>query len=328
MSRKTREIVSDKEEVKQNMLLDKCNAVAYWLLLFKHQVPYAILLSIFTPITIILNLSLIASFIATQQITHNTSNIVIFVLSLIDLITGAISMPLTANVLLHLNEDDTCTKSKVLIILNNSGQASIILTSLLALDRYLHMNPDILNRPSRMKKILKVPSIYYVLMFVFIIVNALSFAIAFELNQKVTGSIAMFFTILLSIQLIFIVCLYTRGYLRIRRFADNSPVYNEPIGSTPDYVRKLYKTVLIIVSLTFIQYIPYSIVSIALAVHHSPVQLSSNPIFAYCFEFATLSLRAGTFTNCLAILHFNNRAKNWILHKTGLQRISQQDGQN
>ena len=310
------------------MPIDKCNAVAYWLLLYKHQVVYAILLSIFTPITIILNLSLIASFIATRQVTHNTSNILIFALSLIDLITGVVSMPLTANVLLHSNQDGTCTKSKVLIIFNNSGQASMILTSLLALDRYFHMNPDIHNRPSRMKKILKAPNIYYVLTFVFIIVNALSFAIAFGLNQKLTGSIAIFFTILLSIQLILIACLYSKGYLRIRKFADNNPAYNEPMGSTPDYVRRLYKTVLVIVSLTFIQYIPYSIVSITLVAHHSPKQLNSNPVFAYFFELATLSLHAGTFTNCLAILHFNSRAKNWILHKTGFRRISQQGGQN
>ena len=310
------------------MLLDKCTAVAYWLKMYKHQVLYAILLSTFTPITIILNLSLIASFIATRQVTQNTSNILIFALSFFDLTIGVVSMPLTANVLLHLNEDDTCAKSKVLIIFSSSGQASMILTAFLALDRYLHMNPNIQNRPSRIKKILKAPNIYYVLAIVFISTNALSFTLAFQLNKKLTSTVSSISTILLSMQLIFTSSFYIKGYLRIRKFADNNPVYNEPMGSAPDYVRKLYKTVLVIVALAFVQHVPYCIAAIIAALHYDPGELSSDPVFAYFFDLASLSAYAGSFTNCMAILHFNIRAKNWIFHKIGLRKAPQQGRQS
>ena len=309
------------------MSLNKCNAVAYWLKMYKHQVPYAILLSILSPIIIILNLSLIVSFIATRQVTQNASNILICAISVLDLATGSVAMPLTAKVLLHLNEDDTCANSRVLIIFSSCGQASMILTAFLALDRYLHMNPNIQNHPPRIKKILKPPNIYYVLAIVFISTNALSFTLAFQLNQQLTSSISSASTILLSIQLIFTSFLYTRGYLRIRTFADNNPVYNEPMGSTPDYVRKLYKTVLVIVVLALIQHVPYCVAAIMAALHNNLEELSSHPVFTYFFYFASLSAYAGSFTNCMAILHFNIRAKNWILQILGLRKMPQQGRQ-
>ena len=316
------------DELICSMVEDGCSSITDLYKMFAHKIPYAVILLVFSPITILLNLSLIVSFIATKQVTQNTSNILIFVLSLYDLTTGAIGMPILASMLLDISAKDTCLKAQILTILSSSTQSSIILTVLLALDRYLHMNPDIRAHSSKIMKIFKKPNIYFILAAMFIITNSLSATIPFLLHDTYTVSISTSVASFYSILLLFIAFFYTRGYLRIRKFADNSPVYNESMGSTPDYVRKLYKTVLVIVSLTFIQYIPYSVVCIALAVHHSPKQLSSNPVFAYCFDFATLSLHAGFFTNCFAIIHFNTKAKSWILSKTGIQKITQQCCQN
>ena len=188
------------------------------------------------------------------------------------------------------------------------------------------MNPDIHNRPSRITMILKTPNIYAIVVAIFIIANVISALIAFVLYKEYTISIATSFTGTFSILLILLACLYIKGYLRIRKFVDNNPVYSESTGSaraTPDYLRRLYKTVLVIIFLAFIQHVPYCIISIITALHHDPVQLSSNPTFAYFFDFATLSIHVGCFTNCVAILHFNSRAKNWILNKTGCQRVDQ-----
>ena len=234
--------------------------------------------------------------------------------------------PLTANVLLNKDASNTCIKAKLLTMFTGNGQSSFYLTMLLALDRYLHMNPDIHHRPSRITKILKTPNIYVVVVAIFITANAISAVIAFVLHKEYTISIATSFTSTISILLILLACFYVRGYLRIRKFADNNPVYDESTGSartTPDYVRKLYKTVLAILSLAFIQHVPYCIISIIAALHHDPVKLSFNPTFAYFFDFATLSSHAGCFTNCVAILYFNNRAKNWILDITGCQKVDQ-----
>ena len=296
--------------------------------MFVHKEPYAATLLAFSPITILLNLSLIISFIATKQVTQNTSNILIFALNLYDLTAGMFTMPLTANVLLSNDSSDTCIKSKLLIILSCNGQSSIFLTVLLALDRYLHMNPDIHSRPSKMKKALKTPNVYVVLAGILITTNAVSAIIAFELYRQLTVSIATSVAGIFSILLTILVCLYIRGYLRIRKFADNNPVYNEPMGSTPDYVRKLYKTVLVIVALALIQHAPYCVAGLIIALHHNPTQLSYGPVFAYFFDFATLSTHAGCFTNCLAILYFNTQAKNWIISKTKIQWILQKCRKN
>ena len=305
------------------MVEDGCSSITDLYKMFAHKIPYVVILLVFSPITILLNLSLIVSFIATKQVTQNTSNILIFVLSLYDLTNGAIGMPLLSRILLDINTKDTCVKSKILIILSSSTQSAIFLTVLLALDRYLHMNPDIRAHPSKIMKVFKKPNIYFILAAMFIITSSLSAIIAFLLYETFTVSTSASVTSAFVLLLLFIACLYTRGYLRIRKFADNSPVYNEPIGSTPDYIRKLYKTVLVIVSLTFIQYVPYCIVSIVLAAQHSPTQLGSNPVFSYFYDFATLSMHAGCFTNCLAILYFNTQARTWILKKIGIQRTFQ-----
>ena len=295
--------------------------------MFEHKEPYAVTLLAFSPITILLNLSLIISFIATKQVTQNTSNILIFVVSLYDLAAGSFTMPLTASVLLNKDASNICIKAKLLIILSCNGQSSIFLTVLLALDRYLLMNPDIRNRPSRMKIILKTPNIYIVVAAMFIIINSLLATFAFELHRKLTISIATSFAAISSILLIILVCLYIRGYLRIRKYADNNPVYNESIGSsraTPGYVRKLYKTVLVIVSLACIQHVPYCVAGLIIALHHHPIELRSDTVFTCFFELATLSTHAGCFTNCLAVIHFNSLAKNWIFSKTGIQTFIEQ----
>ena len=310
--------------------MSNCSDISSWLIFYKHKIPYAAILIIFSFIAIVLNLTLIVSFIATRQVTKNTSNVLIFALSISDLATGVVSLPLRANVLLTFPTSDFCIKSKVLIISSGNGQYSVLLTVLLAVDRYLHMNPNIQNRPSLMRKILKKPNVYYLIISLLFCANLLSFSIAFEFDTKLTITTANALTSLLAIQLTIIAFLYTRGYLRVRKFTNTNPVYNESVGSkntAPDYVRRLYKTVLIIVSLAFIQYIPYCIMSILAAVYGDFMKLSSSTTFAYFFEFATLSTYAGTFTNCLAILYFNNAAKNWILRQTGIQRTFEQSRQ-
>ena len=304
--------------------MERCVDITHWFNLYRHKVPYAAILLIFSPITILLNLILIVSFIVTRQVTQNTSNILLYVLSFSDLAIGAVSMPLTASNLLNMNDDSFCIKGKVLSVITSINHSSLILTILLAVDRYLHMNPDIQNRPSRFAKILERPYIYYLIVIVFITCNSLSASIAFMFSTKMKVAIAITITGILFIQIIIITCLYIRGFLRIRKFADNSPVYSESVGSTasrPDYVRRLYKTVMVILSLTFVQYLPYNVIIFLSMIYP---KLSYIEIFAYFFDFATLSIYAGSFTNCFAVLYFNSSAKEWIFRKIGIRRTVDQ----
>ena len=321
--------ISFKNEVtKFNAIMENCSAVSSWLIFYQHKVPFAVFLLILSPVSILLNLSLITSFIATRQVTRNSSNIFIFVLSLYDLTTGAIYMPLMASILLDFDADDSCIKARVLVSIVGSGHASCFFTVLLAVDRYLHMNPDIQSRPSRIAIIFKKPNIYYLIATANIFFLSVFTIVAFNFNSTLTFTLIAFFTDILAAYVLIITCLYIKGYLRIRKFADNNPVYEEPVGSarsTPDYVRKLYKTVLVLIVLAFLHYIPICVVHIA-AISSFPVldekTARENIVYSYFFELAMLSSSAGCITNCIAVFHFNLQAKTWILNKIGKREVT------
>ena len=308
--------------------MDKCTIVYSWSKGFQHNTTYVAILLTISSISVLLNLTLIISFIATRQVTKNTSNILIFVVSISDLATGAVTMPLTASLLLNVNTEDFCTKSKVLLIAIANSHFSVVLTVLLAMDRYLHMNPNILNNHgSRIKNIFKIPNIYYMMIIIFIFLLSAFTILLFDINTTLKRVIVLFFVYIIAVNMLIIVCLYTRGYLRIRKFTDNNPVYNESGGSThttPDYVRRLYKTVLVLILLAFFQYVPLCVVQIIAQILLKRNVNGFPTIFSYFFEFASLSSNAGCFTNCVAVLYFNNQAKNWILTKLGIDRTTNQ----
>ena len=75
------------------------------------------------------------------------------------------------------------------VLLQGNGHSSCFLKLVLSLDRYLHMNPDIQNHPSRVKTIFKVPNIYTVLAGLVITTNAVSATITSKLYKQCTVSI-------------------------------------------------------------------------------------------------------------------------------------------
>ena len=304
-----------------------CNFSILLLKLFPHKEPYAAVLLLLSPITVLLNLGLIVSFIATRQVTKNASNILIFSSSFCDLITAAVSMPLASSILLNMKGTDFCIKSMVLFVLSGIPHLSVALTVLLAMDRYLHMNTDIQGNPSKLKRMLKKQNICYLILVGFIVLISTFTIAALHINRMLTMTITAFFTILLTIYEVVVACLYIRGYLRIRRFVDNNPVYNEPGGSTrttPDYVRKLYKTVLILIILAFVQYVPLSVIHTFAIAFDYEQGANKHQFLVMAFEAAHLASNAVLPLNCLVILHFNNEAKTWILRKVGLRKISGQ----
>ena len=307
-----------------------CSAAELWLKLYQNKVPFATILLVFSPIAIFLNLTLIVSFIATRQVTKNTSNVLIFLLSFCDLITAAVSMPLTSSILLNMRANDVCTKAVILFISSSNSCFSVLLTVFLAMDRYLHMSPNFHTRPSKIEKMWRKQNIYiFIVIVIILFVSAFAVAVV-RISADVTLAIVSTFTGLLALNVLAIACLYIRGYLRIRRYVDNNPIYNEAGGSartTPDYVRKLYKTVLILIMLAFVQYTPLCLAEIiAISVPFVKDEISTNATlyFSYFYELANLLSNSGCFTNCMVIFYFNKDANTWILTKIGAKRNTEQ----
>ena len=310
-----------------NHTTDFYNCIAWYKMVevIHHKVLHAAILLTFSPIAILLNLILIVSFVATRQVTQNTSNFLIFVTCFSDLTVGAIIMPFKATILLNTTGDDVCMKTNVLTLLSAFEHYSIALTVLIAVDRYLHMNPSIQSRPSKLRKLLKKPKIYYLTVLVFFIYISLLAFKAFFHFQVVKNLVNTLLLSLLSIHIIIITFLYARGYLRIRKFTDSNPVYCDNDGSsasTPDYVRRLYKTVLVLILLALFQYVPNCLTWITFASLLFVKRYDTLSKVAYFIEISSLLMQAGCITNSLAVLYFNKQARHWISKLLRRHRIA------
>ena len=312
-------------EANNTVELTSCNEWSKYLSSLDHKVLYAAILLTFSPIVILLNLILIFSFIATQQVTQNISNLLIFILRFSDLTVGSVSMPLKASIMLNLTSKDLCIRIKLLVLFNTFEYFSAMLTVLLAVDRYLHMNPCIQSRPSKLRKLMEKPKIYY-FVFVLLIFHVSLFALTIVYGS-LEAIIKALFLSLISVQLIITSCLYARGYLRIRKFTDSNPVYCDNDGSsasTPDYVRKLYKTVMILVALAVFQYVPYFITWIS-GIFIGLFTKIDIHAYSTVGEYLILLTYAGYCTNCIAVLHFNKQARDWIFKVLRLKQTTAQN---
>ena len=300
--------------------MENCSIRSSLLQFIPQRVPFASILIIFSPITVILNLALIASFIATRQVSQNTSTLLIFLTSIFDITSGLIFMPVAASILLDIAAEDLCLKLKIFLIGGGWGNFSALLTVLIAIDRYHHMDPEFHIRQSKLRKILTMPYLFYLLLIAFIfsmLFSVIGVLIGYE-HRIANAVIGLISTSFMTICILVVAVLYTRGYLRIRKFTDNNAVYCAS-EQTPDYVRSLYKTVLILVLLVCVHYGPFCVLGQVMTISYISSMTFQSKMVAYVYEFAILLLYAGTFTNCSVVLYFNRKAKDWILRLIGLR---------
>ena len=293
--------------------MNNCIELSSILQFIPHKVPFASILITFSLLTVLLNSILIFSFVATKQVTQHTSNLLIFFISLSDLATGLIFMPIVANILLYTDTEDICLKLKIYVLGGGFGTFSAMLAVLVAIDRYLHMNPDLHNRQSITRKMFKMPFVFISILVVFWLIMSLPIVTIFRgiENGMLNVAISCTSVVILASLILITVALYTRGYLRIRRVADNNPVYRES-GETPEYVRSLYKTVLVLVLLVCVHLVPYFGLRLALMIV-SILKVPYNvAIMNLTFEFSLLLSYSSCITSSMAVLYLNKKAKNWI----------------
>ena len=274
----------------------------------------------FAPMTALLNGLLMTSFIATKQVHLNTSNFLIMCVSLSDLLNGALAMPLLASFLYEINFKKSCDIFKPAQAANNFfATLSSILTLLIAIDRYLNMNPS-LERSSRCAKVFQRPKIYYLVTFIAIGALIQSFIIiyAIEVDIESTKFACMIFLnfLMVTLGICAVAVLYTKAYIRVRNFTDASPIYKERNGNTtrPQYVRNLYRSVLILVLMMMLVYVPLCFAQMSVTVNI--LTGSKNVVVVHTFlHLAGILLHFNCIINSLVILWFNKAAKQWVLTK-------------
>ena len=289
-----------------------------------HKEGFAYVMLSMSPFAILLSLTLLLSLAATRQVTQNTSSLLIFIITLSDFISGALGMPLAADILLNQAAHGICTKLKIIVIIGGTINFSTILAILTAIDRYLHMNPDIRGRTSRISQIFEKPVVYYLVVVVFFLSLLFpTLSLVFEKkDRKLDLAMGLFSTGQLTIYLLIVSCLYTRGYLRIRKFADSNPVYCKKIGPTssaPNYVRRLYKTVLTLILLACFHFLPLYFTSIAMVMVYIFNKDFDTRNLLQFYEIALLFFYAHGISNCVAVFCFNKRARTWIFNKTKIK---------
>ena len=291
-----------------------------------HQNTFPIVLTItgvcnaiFSPITVCLNAFLMASFVATKQVNLNTTNFLIMLLCLSDLINGAVSMPLLASILLSDHGMTRCFRFAIVrLTFYLFSFTSATITVLIAIDRYLNMDPH-LERHSWLHKAFQKPNIYYLLAFVATIL--LSFSLVNMMIGReqplIFGLLIMANVILITSAVSVVATLYVKGYIRIRKFTEASPIYRERNGNAtrPQYVRNLYRSVLVLVSVMMLIYVPLCIATIALMIDAFIGSDNINQVTYSIHVSTTLLLCINCTINVLVIFWFNNDAKQWAQSK-------------
>ena len=276
--------------------------------------------AILSPMTVCINALLMASFIATKQVHINTTNLLIMCLCLSDFLNGAVPMPLLASV--HLSNVDTrrCIGFQTAQVTTGCfGFASATITVLIAIDRYLNMNPN-RERRSRVYKVFQAPHIYYILAFMITSMLGLSIANTFISNVKTSNNFGLLIivnVILLTTAVCIVSTLYVKGYIRIRKFTEASPIYRERNGNAtrPQYVRNLYRSVLILVVLMTVIYVPLCITTMVVMIDVFIGSDDVNQVAYSMYVLSVLPLYLNCVINALVILWFNKVAKQWVLNK-------------
>ncbi len=149
-----------------------------------------VLLLAYCPMIIITNALLISSIIATNQSLKNTSNLLIVCLSIADIVLGVIFVPLVGFGNIWFDNPIICASNTAGPIL----QAFYFVTSsgmtlLLAVDRYLHMNPDFHMSESRVTKLFKRPWIFVLLLVNILLAAAAALNLHFSMINGLEGLI-------------------------------------------------------------------------------------------------------------------------------------------
>ena len=283
--------------------------------------PYFIgINAIYSPLIMILNTLLIAAFIATKQMFLNTSNFLIICLSISDLVLGIIVLPLYIMLKTHLLSVSVCIWNKIAqILFSTSISTSTYLTIFIAIDRYLHMNPDMENH-SRFYKVFDKPYLYFLV--ISVVIFAVSISAAFTmfayLSPASFGIANLCIMFLTAAGLCIIIVLYTKGYLRIRRFTKNSPLYSESAtsGVAPTYVRRLYKTTLLLIIVQMVVYIPTCVAQAVFGVLGMVMSQRDYSKVTVWYQFCGILMFSNSFINSLIVIFHNREAQQWIRNKT------------
>ena len=285
--------------------------------------------------TVVVNLLLIIAMIGSKQALKNTSNVLITVMSCVDLINGLVSMPIFA-IRRFIHQKINCLYTVLAQSLTTFLMyQSCLVVILIAIDRYLHMSTSLTRKKSFVLMLFNGKWIIFPIFCTTALSTAVSsihLIIEEYGNMRIVVIIALGLVTLAPLLLIIVTsALYIRGYLKIRDFVRRNPVYNdytcqskaveeeggkvtlESKNKKPTYLRKLQKTVLMLLIALMVTYTPYVIFA-AIRAALSFVGEEPNAILIVG-DVSVLIFLCSFAINSLIIFKMNKAARSWLLKR-------------
>ena len=293
------------------------------------HIVISIIMSLVSIITLISTLSVLASFKATYQLNNNPSNTLITCFSISDAINSAITLPLF--VYLHIETTSNCTMQIITTIISTIFSfVSGTITVLIAIERYLYMNPYPGSKTIRMRKWFQAPCLYQLICSVVITACLQGVAMPFIYSSGEIAAVWLniFFTVICMTGISIMTAIYVRGYLRIRKIVQNSTVCSSTteasgqINTRPLYIRSLQSTVYILITAMVISYAPFAIACIIQGCFFIlNVKRGQKTLNAFT-AISILAIFSNSTVNSFVIIYKNKKAKEWLLQKIGLRHSS------
>ena len=280
--------------------------------------------------TVLVNSLLIFSFSKTKQLTNSTNVYIVF-LSLSDcLLVGAVTLPLESILHIVYHDKDNCILSNFVLAFGTfSVKLSGYFILLVGLDRFMNIKTEFKEESCLLKKLRsKCGSIVLTCLCLFL--SMVQGGIAPLTNKYTMPSICI--GALDIIVVITVYTLYIRVYMRVRRHCAGSQLYKkdagrvhvggentEGVGMTgqksdkvPIYMKELTKTVLLILVIIAICYLPYVILSICKSSvgHH---KVSNTVHVLHVLALLVVYLNSGL--NACVILYRNEEARRYLSRK-------------
>ena len=270
---------------------------------------------------VLMNSLLIFSFAKAKQFTNSTNVYIIF-LSLSDcLLIGAVTLPLGSILHIIYGDKANCILTNFALAFSNfSAKLSGYFTLLIGFDRFMKITTEFKEDNCLLKK-LKSKCGSIVLTFLCFASSVVQGGVALLSNKYVIISICV--RIIDVIAVITVYTLYIRVYLKVRRHYTGSVVYkkettgglgtiNGKCYSTPRYMKGLTETVLLILIIIAICYLPYLVLNIYL----SCIDFHTVPNTVHLLHTLTLLfVYMNSGLNACVILYRNEEARKYLARK-------------
>ena len=275
----------------------------------------------------LIHFSLVVSLIGAKQLT-NTTNVYILILSISDCLQGVVTTPMEASLFILYPDRDNCNLSVTSQFFTYSNTAfSGYLILLIAFDRHIHIRTDLKQNNGCLRKIASKNGSVVLLSVCFI--QSVLFGVFAIIGNKYTDLYVAGMAIIDAFLVIVVYVLYIKIYLKVRRHYRECKVYSErgnnsqSPSATPKYIKKLSKTVLLILMPMAMCYYPIVLVSAYLFYAASKNDNSDFIQFIYYLLMSPVSFNA--MWNASVVFYRNKLLRKYLSNKICVSRVEDQN---